>query len=79
MYVKSTILIQHNTAVETDTDSRPLGIWRNREDAAAGGKGPWHRQARTAAREMYEEISFHTHRFVVEDGARNCRLEEYHS
>ena len=53
------------------------GIWRNREDAAAGGKGPWHRLARGAAREMYEEISFHTHKLVVEDGAESWKLEEY--
>ena len=57
--------------------TQTLGIWRNREDAAAGGKGPWHRKARGAAREMYEHISFHTHKLVVEDGAHEWRLEEY--
>ncbi|KAF1821454.1 uncharacterized protein K489DRAFT_298797, partial [Dissoconium aciculare CBS 342.82] len=28
-------------------------LWRNHEDAVAGGGGPWHKQARMAAREMY--------------------------
>lgn len=52
-------------------------IWRNRADAAAGGKGPWHAKARRAAREMYESIEFHTHAFVVEEGAEEWRLEAY--
>ena len=54
-----------------------IGIWRNREDAKAGGKGPWHRQACASAKVMYESISFHTHRFVVEDGAVSWHLEDY--
>jgi hypothetical protein len=37
-----------------------------------------HRKARGAAREMYEQISFHTHKLVVEDGATSWHLEEYH-
>lgn len=53
------------------------GIWRNREDAAAGGQGPWHKKARAAAREMYESISFHTHKLVIEGGAEKWQLEEY--
>jgi len=53
------------------------GIWRNREDAAAGGGGPWHRKARAAAGQMYERIFFYTHRLVIEAGAEQWRLEEY--
>ena len=28
--------------------------------------------------EMYETISFHTHKLVVEEGAKAWHLEEYH-
>ncbi|KAL4779514.1 hypothetical protein BJX76DRAFT_76523 [Aspergillus varians] len=40
-------------------------VWRSREDARAGGTGPWHAQARGAAREMYESIVFTTLELVV--------------
>lgn len=53
------------------------GLWLTRENAAAGGKGPWHKKARGAAREMYESISFHTHMLVVEDGAETWELQDY--
>ena len=42
-----------------------LGVWRSREDARAGGTGPWHAQARGAARTMYEKIEFTTMELVV--------------
>ena len=48
-----------------------------REDAAAGGSGPWHKRARGAAREMYESISFHTHSLVVEDGVSSWDLRDF--
>lgn len=54
-----------------------IGIWVTREDAAAGGRGSWHRKARVAARDMYETISFHTHSLVVEDGARSWELRDH--
>ncbi|WPH00785.1 Hypothetical protein R9X50_00361500 [Acrodontium crateriforme] len=54
-------------------------IWRNREDAAAGGKGPWHAKARASARTMYENISFHTHRFIIDEGGRKWKMEDYKS
>ncbi|KAL4930182.1 uncharacterized protein BDV17DRAFT_260095 [Aspergillus undulatus] len=40
-------------------------VWRNREDAKAGGTGPWHAQARGAARTMYEKIEFTTMELVL--------------
>ncbi|KAL4796407.1 hypothetical protein BDV19DRAFT_360917 [Aspergillus venezuelensis] len=40
-------------------------VWRSREDARAGGTGPWHAQARGAARAMYEKIEFTTMELVV--------------
>ena len=52
-----------------------LGIWRNREDARAGGRGPWHAQARMAAKEMYEKIDFSVHKLIIEEGANGWRLE----
>lgn len=64
----------HDRQIPTDLCT---GMWVAREDAAAGGRGPWHKQARGAAREMYETISFHTHTLVVEDGASSWRLEDF--
>lgn len=49
----------------------------DREDAAAGGRGLWHKKARGAAREMYEMIEFQTHTLVVDDGARSWELREF--
>ncbi|KAL2817798.1 hypothetical protein BJX63DRAFT_429493 [Aspergillus granulosus] len=40
-------------------------VWRSREDARAGGTGPWHAKARGAAREMYERIEFTTMELVI--------------
>ncbi|KAL2872086.1 uncharacterized protein BJX67DRAFT_376930 [Aspergillus lucknowensis] len=40
-------------------------VWRSREDARAGGTGPWHAQARGAARELYEKIEFTTLELVI--------------
>lgn len=44
-------IIQH--LVEGTADEVVVGLWRSHEDAVAGGSGPWHKQARAAAREMY--------------------------
>ncbi|KAL2858391.1 hypothetical protein BJX68DRAFT_262916 [Aspergillus pseudodeflectus] len=40
-------------------------VWRSREDARAGGTGPWHAKARGAAKEMYERIEFTTLELVI--------------
>ncbi|KAJ5660005.1 hypothetical protein N7507_006456 [Penicillium longicatenatum] len=42
-------------------------IWRNRNDARLGGRGPWHAKARVAGRELYEDIVFSTLKLVIED------------
>ncbi|KAJ3325290.1 hypothetical protein HDU93_002650 [Gonapodya sp. JEL0774] len=62
-----------------DDEMRNLAtcIWRHREDAAAGGRGPWHAKARAFARQAYENIQFQTYRFTVDDGARIWFIEEY--
>ncbi|GIC92079.1 uncharacterized protein Aud_008536 [Aspergillus udagawae] len=52
-------------------------VWRNREDAHRGGTGPWHRKARAAAREMYEEIVFTTMELVVGDEVREWSFGEW--
>ncbi|KAL2695716.1 hypothetical protein AAEP93_003809 [Penicillium crustosum] len=49
-------------------------IWRNRNDARLGGRGPWHAQARAAATVMYEEIKFTTLRLDIEDGVQSWKL-----
>lgn len=41
-------------------------LWRNRDDARAGGRGPWHQKARLAAVHLYERIDFQTMLLVVE-------------
>ncbi|KAI9666591.1 MAG: hypothetical protein M1821_004527 [Bathelium mastoideum] len=62
---------------KTDDQNRNLAtcIWRNREDARLGGRGPWHALARAAAKEMYVKIDFSIHKLVVNDGANEWRLE----
>ncbi|KAJ5151974.1 hypothetical protein N7492_010269 [Penicillium capsulatum] len=52
-------------------------IWRNREDARLGGRGPWHAKARAAARELYREIVFSTMRLVVEDGVQSWSIDDW--
>jgi hypothetical protein len=58
-------------------DDLSLGLWRNREDARAGGTGPWHAQARAAAREMYEKIEFTTLELVVGEKAGEWEFREW--
>ena len=53
------------------------GLWRHHEDAVAGGGGPWHKQARMAARTMYEYIDFGVHHMVVGAGAESWHIEDY--
>ncbi|KAK2799926.1 hypothetical protein FQN50_008319 [Emmonsiellopsis sp. PD_5] len=49
-------------------------IWRSRDDARLGGLGPWHKQARAAARELYEKIEFTTLRLVIDDGVKSWEM-----
>lgn len=53
------------------------GIWRSRNDARLGGRGPWHAQARAAASVMYEEILFTTLRLDIRDGAESWELSDW--
>ncbi|CEJ58983.1 hypothetical protein PMG11_07621 [Penicillium brasilianum] len=52
-------------------------IWRTREDARLGGRGPWHAKARAAARELYESIVFSTMELVIEDGVKSWHIGEW--
>ncbi|KAB2571988.1 UPF0643 protein [Lasiodiplodia theobromae] len=52
-------------------------FWHSREDAAAGGKGPWHKKARGAAITMYESIRFETRRLTVEEGVTGWTWEDW--
>lgn len=59
-------------------DANPdIGIWRTREDARLGGRGPWHAKARAAARELYESIVFSTMELVIEDGVKSWHISEW--
>ncbi|CAI7610769.1 unnamed protein product [Penicillium glandicola] len=52
-------------------------IWRSRNDARLGGRGPWHAQARAAAAVMYKEIRFTTLRLDIEDGVQSWKLSDW--
>jgi hypothetical protein len=56
-----------------------LGIWRSRDDARAGGTGPWHKRARAAAREFYDSIVFTTRTLVIDDDASSWEISEWTS
>ena len=43
------------------------GFWRLKEDAIKGGRGPWHKQARSIISQMYEEINVKGLRLTIED------------
>lgn len=53
------------------------GIWRSREDARLGGRGPWHAKARAAARELYENITFTTMKLVIEDEVASWSIGDW--
>ncbi|QGA15481.1 hypothetical protein EYB26_003139 [Talaromyces marneffei] len=52
-------------------------VWRNREDARAGGTGPWHKQARAAVGAMYDNIVFKTLALVIDDDASSWEISDW--
>ncbi|KAA8652128.1 uncharacterized protein ATNIH1004_001032 [Aspergillus tanneri] len=52
-------------------------LWRSRGDARLGGTGPWHKRARGAARDLYEQISFTTLKLVVGDGVETWGIDQW--
>ncbi|KAH6890549.1 hypothetical protein B0T10DRAFT_322592 [Thelonectria olida] len=55
---------------EPDSELRNLAtcIWRSREDAKNGGRGPAHREAAGATRAMYAFWKIDQHRLIIRDG-----------
>ena len=67
-------LVRKNPTVLMKAD-QISGVWRNKEDAAEGGRGPWHKQARTVIPQMYQQISIRDLRLVVGHGAAAWSFE----
>ncbi|KAJ6145136.1 hypothetical protein N7470_009031 [Penicillium chermesinum] len=53
------------------------GVWRNRNDARLGGRGPWHAKARAAGRQLYESIIFKTMKLTIEDGVKSWSFSDW--
>lgn len=53
------------------------GLWRSKDDAIAGGKGPWHRQARTIISQTYESINVSGLRLVIEEQVEGWKFEPF--
>ncbi|KAE8353269.1 hypothetical protein BDV28DRAFT_148213 [Aspergillus coremiiformis] len=62
-----------------DDERRNLAtcIWRSRNDAKLGGTGPWHKKARGAARDMYENITFTTMKLDIDDEVRTWSVTDW--
>lgn len=54
-----------------------VGFWQSRTDAYAGGKGPWHAQARAAADIWYQSIVFKTYTLTIEDNVDGWTFTPY--
>ncbi|KAL4879518.1 hypothetical protein BJY04DRAFT_93681 [Aspergillus karnatakaensis] len=52
-------------------------VWRSRQDARAGGTGPWHAKARAAAKNIYENITFTTLELVIEDNVKRWEIRPW--
>lgn len=52
-------------------------LWRSKEDAVAGGKGPWHKRARGVTKEMYEAIDVKGLRLTIEDDVAGWKFEKW--
>ena len=53
------------------------GIWRSRDDARLGGRGPWHAKARAATKELYEDIIFKTMKLVIRDSFQSWEISAW--
>jgi hypothetical protein len=52
-------------------------IWRNPTDAKKGGTGPWHRQAMTETRHLYQEWRFERWAFTITDDAEGWSIQPW--
>ncbi|KAI5459812.1 hypothetical protein BGZ63DRAFT_258557 [Mariannaea sp. PMI_226] len=61
---------------EPDADLRNLAtcVWRSRDDARNGGRGPAHREAAGATRSMYAFWKIDQHRLTIRDGAESWEI-----
>ncbi|KAK5988956.1 UPF0643 protein PB2B2.08 [Cladobotryum mycophilum] len=61
---------------EPDPELRNLAtcLWRSREDALAGGRGPAHRKAAMATREMYAFWKIDQHRLIIRDNVDSWEI-----
>ncbi|KAH7143866.1 hypothetical protein EDB81DRAFT_509929 [Dactylonectria macrodidyma] len=61
---------------EPDSDLRNLAtcIWRSREDAKKGGRGPAHREAAGATRAMYAFWKIDQHRLIIRDDVESWEI-----
>lgn len=48
-----------------------------KEDAVAGGKGPWHKKARRVIPQMYESIQVKGLKLTVDDDVSGWRFEPW--
>lgn len=54
-----------------------IGLWRSKEDAIAGGKGPQHKQARGVIPQMYESIDVKGLKLTIEDDVTDWKFEQW--
>lgn len=64
---------------EPDPELRNLAtcVWRSREEAIAGGKGPAHRKAAMSTRSLYAYWKIDQHRLTIHDGAAGFEIEPW--
>jgi hypothetical protein len=52
-------------------------IWRSRDDARNGGKGPAHREAAGVTRFLYSNWKIDRHRLVIRDDVQGWELIDW--
>lgn len=67
---------QHVLHIYSILTIRP-GLWRSKEDAIEGGKGPWHKQARAITAGMYESIDVKGLKLIVEGNVNSWSFEPF--
>ncbi|KAH8172038.1 UPF0643 protein [Sarocladium implicatum] len=62
-----------------DSELRNLAtcLWRSREDAIAGGRGPAHRKAAGSTRQLYAYWKIDQHRLTVREDAKSWEIEPW--
>ncbi|KAF4122951.1 hypothetical protein GMORB2_6499, partial [Geosmithia morbida] len=62
-----------------DTELRNLAtcLWRSREDAIAGGRGPAHRKAAGSTRDLYASWKIDQHRLTIREGGQEWEISKW--